>query len=359
MGEFCNEDTESAHMGITTDGTMQGTMQGSHLHALKTQNGATICAGPEPSESPVAFSLEGLNTKETPYYDPHLTEALSTDFTFLNEKFNEGEAKQSNDGMGHLGPRALNFQDETVTTGGVSEQMQVVSHVTHGVNMEVDGLGEESTTGAALAYEIQPNRNGHPGFSSTNPFAEGLEPLAGEDMVEQVPIDFTDPAFANLAPKFDEDTPAVDPATDSLDTLPEECEDGLGSTQDTLDSDVDEDDDDMNSCVKRMSFDFSDGKQVPKFRAGTVQSNLWWAFDNREANKCLNQCVQQNGFSLSVSHTSGKLCPGLSSFCSSWAICTFRYESHEVRAMRWHYTRLFIFDPRLLIINLDAQTMWF
>lgn len=299
MTEFCNEDTESAHMGIATDGTMQGTIQGSHAHALKIQNGATICAGPEPSESPVAFSLEGLSARETPYYDTHLTEALSTDFTFLNENFNEGEAKQSNDGIGHLGPRALNFQDETVTTVDVSQQMPGVCHVTHGISMEVDGLGEELPIGA---YEIQPNRNGHPEFSSTNPFAEGLEPLAGEDMEEEVPIDFTDPAFANLAPKFDKDTPAVDPATDSLDTLPEECEDGLGSTPDTLDSDVDEDDDDLHSCVKRMSFDFSDGKQVPKFRAGTVQILVGISY--REANECLNQFAALR-FPLAVSHTSG------------------------------------------------------
>lgn len=254
--ELFNEEMDSAMARI--ERSMQE-IPPSRNYPLKMGSDSGICPEPEPTISPVAFALEGApGAKES-----HVSgEGIKTSFSFATEKVIEGgEMAPEND---HLGPRMLQFEDENVAGPAGTQNMTEVNR---------DDVAENDEKGVQLLSQATEHvivtENAHANPYHMNPFAEGLEPLAGEDMQEQAPIVFVDPSFANknVTDASHSDEYSTAPVT-FFRTPPQECGDGYESFQEGMESDMDEEEA-GNKSVKRMSFDLRDGKQIPKFVAGT------------------------------------------------------------------------------------------
>ena len=280
--ELFNEDIDSAMARI--ERSMQE-IPPPRNDSLKTESDSDICPEPEPTISPVAFALEeALGAKDT-----HISgEGIKASFSFPTEKLMEGgDMVVQND---HLGPRMLQFEDENVV--GPAENMTEVYR---------DDASEKGVQLLSQATNhVIATENVHPNSHHMNPFAEGLEPLAGEDMQEQAPIVFVDPSFANknVSDASQSDEYSTAPVT-FFRTPPQECGDESESFQEAMESDMDEEEAGNNS-VKRMSFDLRDGKQIPKFVAGRKFSEV--GFDHLMVKVVVKGYSSSNASKFSANH---------------------------------------------------------
>lgn len=233
----------------------------SHMAATMASAGqqeTESCPGPVPSDSPVGtFPVDDRDRERR-------SSAVGSSFSFDNDGYNKQRVQCSSD-IGSLGPRSLMFQDIAVASGAGDVRK---SHGESRVDDVVDGEVDEAASGAAPdVYRIEPS--GHPNPFHMNPFAEGLDPLAGEDMRGEAPIVFDDgesPAGKGNGGKEECSSDEHNPA--QYFTPSKDVGDEQESSQNHSEADDEDEEEVMNSAVKRMSFALEDGKKLPKFSPG-------------------------------------------------------------------------------------------